>query len=321
MPLPELIVAVNRLYHAFEAHEYDQRHPEVHDQLPSFWKRMIAQVDVEPLQVLDFGCGTGFESEQLLNFIPAERIGALVCYDPSAEMLRYCRDKIAPRFSNAVFCERVSDIPCDKEYTLLLTNSLLHHLPNPLQILSEIQPKLNQECFWCAGHEPSKKYYQNSDCINVFNKFRRSRLLGQLLNPSEVFRYTRNRFGLFDSNSVSAKTAKEAYKKGLFATQPPAIIIGLLVDYHVAHSVQEAESGRGFCVDEMSANLTGRWNLKWAKSYSFMGNFYEKSLPEQWQKEAAKLERRFPNDGANFCAVWQRCEAKVSLNTANAVRD
>lgn len=308
LPLPELIVEINRLYHAFEANEYKQSHPEIYDQLPLLWRQMLVQVQSlsykEPLHVLDFGCGTGFEADQLLKVVPLEMIGSLVCYDPSVEMLNHCRDKISSRFLDAVFCECFKDIPCKNKFTLLLTNSLLHHLPNPLITLMEIQQIISDNCFWCSGHEPSRKFYQNSDCIKLLSKYKRVRRMRQLLQPTDVYRYIRNRFGLTDN--IKNKTAKESYKRGIFAIQPSEKIIAELVDYHVPHSSQEVANGRGFSVEEISANLKDRWELKWQKSYSFMGPFYEKKLPPRWKKKVAKLAEKYPNDGANFCTIWQR---------------
>ena len=44
----------------------------------------------------------------------------------------------------------------------------------------------------------------------------------------------------------------------------------------------------------------------WLKTYAFMGPFYEGKLKGRWADSCQELARRFPNDGANFCAIWQR---------------
>ncbi len=37
-----------------------------------------------------------------------------------------------------------------------------------------------------------------------------------------------------------------------------------------------------------------------------MGPFYEGELKGRWARSCQELARYFPNDGANFCMIWQR---------------
>src|SRR6266849_10625983 len=105
-PIDHLVREVNKLYHHFEAPHYDATHPEIHQQLPPFWAQMIevaARRNV-PWRILDFGCGSGFEAQQLLAALPSSAVGALTCYDPSLDMLDRCRAGIAPSYPRARFC-------------------------------------------------------------------------------------------------------------------------------------------------------------------------------------------------------------------------
>jgi hypothetical protein len=63
LPIPELVIELNRIYHAIEAPTYDATHPEIHQQLPPVWRALLEEVTQlvkEPLRILDFGSGTGF---------------------------------------------------------------------------------------------------------------------------------------------------------------------------------------------------------------------------------------------------------------------
>src|SRR4051812_17079365 len=97
LPLDELVIELNALYHAYESREYDSRHPEITRQLPAIWREMAAEVqDRQPptgWHILDFGCGTGFEAEQLLRNFPTGSIASLTCYDLSPDMLARCRER------------------------------------------------------------------------------------------------------------------------------------------------------------------------------------------------------------------------------------
>ena len=74
------MVEVNKIFHAFEERLATiSRHPEILQQLPD----LLARDDyaggtlrraVGGWRVLDFGCGTGFASEQILRHLPAEQI-------------------------------------------------------------------------------------------------------------------------------------------------------------------------------------------------------------------------------------------------------
>lgn len=138
LPLDQLVEQVNKLYHTAEARDYDEKHTEIREQLPSLWREMIRvaedQCQHREYRILDFGCGTGFAAEQLLEVLPRECVSALACYDPCSAMLRCCRTKLAPRFPDAVFCDDLKQLPfTSSPFNLLATNSLLHHLPDPLR--------------------------------------------------------------------------------------------------------------------------------------------------------------------------------------------
>src|SRR5690348_14835994 len=102
--LTSLVEDVNKIYHSFDAKHYDREHPEIHQQLPAIWAEMIEQLpESSAWRVLDFGCGTGFEAEQVLKQL-GSKMEALVAYDPSPEMLAKCKERLRA-FSRVHFCE------------------------------------------------------------------------------------------------------------------------------------------------------------------------------------------------------------------------
>lgn len=306
--LDELVVKVNKIYHSFEAEVYDQKHPEVMQQLPPIWKVMVDKFvkEKKPIYVLDYGCGTGFESQQLISNVHREQIKHITFFDASPEMLQQCRSKFEGYpFDCKFVCESEEICPePEMKYNILLTNSLLHHLPQPFEAVRKIEEFLTDDCVWFCGHEPSKRFYQNEHCLSILNQYRHFRKIGNLFRPSQVLKKIKQEFGL--DTGIAAKTAKECLKQGLFTERPKSAIIGLIVDYHVAHSNEEAKKGRGFCFQEIEKTLDSRWRLAWKTTYSFMGSFYEGSLPEKWQKKCCDLAEKYPDDGANFSSVWTR---------------
>lgn len=310
LPIDELILAVNKLFHEFEAKDYDRIHPEIHQQLPPIWHEMLdraIETSGAPIwQILDFGCGTGFEAEQLIKTLPPGSISKLTCYDPSPEMLALCRAKIEPLLPTATFTSDLNSVcePDDKSYNLLVTNSLLHHLPDPIVTINSLLSLLTPDAIWLAGHEPSSRFYKNPECWQLCDEFEQEEKWKKFLS---LPRYI-NAIGQlisFKTHPLKA-TAAAAFDRGLFNQKPSKMAIDRIVDFHVAHSSAEANSGRGLDFEVMTSNFSNEWQLIWVKTYSFMGSYYDGNLSKKWSERSERLKKNFPKDGANFCTAWQR---------------
>jgi ubiquinone/menaquinone biosynthesis C-methylase UbiE len=305
----QLITEVNVIFHNLDGEDYDVEHPEIKEQLPRTWKQMldhvIATSNTTEWRILDFGCGTGFEAAQVLSNLPKGKIAALTCYDPSSEMLNKCRAKLTPLFSDAQFFSSLEEVArAGVTYNLLLTNSVLHHLPDVSKTLDALYPNLSPDCVWLSGHEPSSRFYKNPQVVQIFDTFYREYKWRRLLSPRKYLEKLSTTIGV--KKHPLQQTASEAFVKGLFAREPSAYVIGRLVDFHVAHSKEEVAAGRGFDFELLQEDLAKSWKLDWVKTYSFMGYFYEGDLPAKWQRASRELAQKFPNDGANFCAIWKR---------------
>ena len=315
LPIDELILEVNKLFHEFEAKDYDKIHPEIHQQLPPIWREMIDRATsvakVPQWRILDFGCGTGFEAEQLIKNLPSGSIAELTCYDPSPEMLAFCRTKISPLFPTATFCSDLNSASgAGQSYNLLVTNSLLHHLPDPIETIVNLGDLLTADAIWLAGHEPSSRFYKNAECLKLCNDFEREDNRQKYLSLSRYWAAIERAIGL-KANPLN-QAAAAAVDRGLFNQKPSKLAIDRIVDFHVAHSLDEAASGRGLDFEVMEQKFVDSWKLLWVKTYSFMGSHYDGELPEKWSRLSNDLAQSFPKDGANFCTAWQRRDRSVA---------
>lgn len=95
LALAELVEQVNSIYHSFEAASYDSEIIEMRSLWPPLWRDMLAELPaVYHWRILDFGCGTGFASEQALSIL-GEKVSVLTAYDPSTQMLNKACAKLA----------------------------------------------------------------------------------------------------------------------------------------------------------------------------------------------------------------------------------
>jgi SAM-dependent methyltransferase len=309
MSLRDLSVELNKIYHAYEAETFDRRHPEITEQAPQYWAMMMDVAAAQrpgPWSILDFGCGTGFEAEQLLRSPHYSEIVNLTCYDPSPEMLRKCRGRIAPLFPSARFTSDLAELLSSGQliFNMLCTNAILHHLHDVPGTIGTLQPILSPDALWLMGHEPSARYFRNPATMRALEAYERENSWRRFLQPR---RYIQRLRRLINPSSIPAIcTAREAVRRRLFETEPPPSVILHIVDIGSPFSAAEALAGRGLDLDAMHAVLGGSWKLAWKVSYSFMGTFYEGSLPRRWRRVCRELQASYPDDGAQCSAVWQR---------------
>ena len=301
VPLKSLVAEINSIYHSFDAKNYDVEHPEIRLMWPDLWAEMMRKLPQrEGWRVLDFGCGTGFAAEQLLQVLGSS-IHFLVAYDPSQEML--AQGKIRLRnHSNVIFSDNLARVGACGPYNLLITNSVLHHLADFEESILDLQAFLSDDAYWLSGNEPSPRFYKNSDCVQLFKRYTAYRERMKWFQPAAYIGKLRSIFGM---NSLSA-TARTALERGLFAMRPSETAISRLVDFHVHHVLDDNQSARGLDLSKMQSTFEPHWSLAWYKTYSYLGAFSELGAPRRWQDKASLLKAKFPADGANFCAVWLR---------------
>ena len=96
---------------------------------PDFWTGTI----------FDLGCGPGDIPIQFANALPGCRV---IGFDASAPMIQWADQALskAGLSERVTFrCERFQDIAGANQADAIVSNSLLHHLPNPLQFWNRIR--------------------------------------------------------------------------------------------------------------------------------------------------------------------------------------
>ncbi len=301
VPLQTLVQETNQIYHSFDAGNYDADHLEIRQLWPGLWTEMMQHLPVQDSwRVLDFGCGTGFEAAQLFNTLGA-KIELLLAYDPSSEMLAQAKQRLADN-SRINFTDDFSNVGGSGTYNLLITNSVLHHLPDFDHTISNLLPVLTADAYWLAGNEPSARFYRNPVCRDLAQTYSVYRERMKWFEPARYLDKLRKISG----RHTLRATARMALERGLFATIPSDTVVARLVDFHVPHPLDDADAGRGLDLQKMQSAFHPHWTLLWSKTYSYLGSYSELTAPKKWRDKASLLRKQFPADGANFCAVWSR---------------
>lgn len=306
-----IIIETNKIFHKFDAKYYDTKHPEIFEHLPLIYIEMCKLLPFDKkLRILDFGCGTGFEAIQLLNNL--KNIELLCCYDISDEMLNICKQKIKSNL--IIFVNAVEKIPDDIEFNVLVTNSLLHHLPQPLETINHLNKFLSNDCFYIMGHEGSVRYYKNNDIQEINKNDSKKDLIIAIknlrkrkINP-DYFKENIS-IPIIEIDNPYSITAVETVDNGLFELLPPNDIIDKIVDCYVPHDILSANEGQGF--DFKNIELYNEWKLIYSKTYNFLNNNipYHKLNAEDKSKYDY-LEEKYPDDGINFCCMWGKKSIK-----------
>jgi SAM-dependent methyltransferase len=314
-PLRVLVDEVNKLYHEHEAAGYEATHPEIFEQLPPLWRKMLATFDSLPsvndvasstrgpkLRILNLGCGTGFEAGTCLSHLGRDRIERLVCYDPSEEMLEQSRRTLAAWGDLVEYVSASNSLL--GQFDVLVTNAVLHHMLDPVQAILDIAPLLSPGAAWLCGHEPSRRFYANSECMSVLRRHEARHGWTRFASPRKYLRRFLRSTGLIELPADYA--ARRAFEQSLFKRRPPAWLISRLVDYQIVLRDSELEGGRGLDFTELQCAFEGVWKSIWRATYSFLGPHYEGELSAHWRSEAKRLSANYPDDGASCCLVWRR---------------
>ena len=86
----------------------------------------LSLIKIQPVNILDLGCGTGFLSEALIKLFPESHI---ISVDFAEDMLRVCRRK-----SNKIttVCADIEELPFENNKFDLIISSLTFHWCNDL---------------------------------------------------------------------------------------------------------------------------------------------------------------------------------------------
>ena len=306
---------VNVTFHRFESAHYDQLHQEMWNDLPAQFELLCQDLiqkgeDLpEKLRVLDVGCGTGLSSQLLLGTCLGKRIHQIDLLDTSSEMLAKCAERAARwGVTNRQIHGTVETIN-DASYDLVLTCSVLHHIPDLQTFLRQIRKIQSPRGIFIHFQDPNGDYLADPDLL------RRSRALELATKKSKGWRAKVNLPLRLLRRLLRLASPQQSSPRKNYIDQ---INEALLSSNTIKTPLTDAElwsvtdihennlpfsTGKGISIPALKGFLPD-YALVSARSYSFFGKMGS-TLPPAMKAEELKLIRQRAMTGKHISAVWR----------------
>jgi SAM-dependent methyltransferase len=301
----EFHAAVNVTFHEFESEVYDQEHEDMWQSLPREFERLAS--DCAPvlraeggIDLLDIGCGTGLATDCLLRSCLGEKIKSIDLIDTSRSMLAQAvkRAKTWNRPFGAY--EGLLDaLPNEKKYSLIVTCSVLHHVPDLAFFLRSIRNLQLAGGMYIHLQDPNGDHARDPEYLQRVAEMDRKKQLSKFtrrLTPRRVLKRISKLMHGDEDDTYCGKTNRELLKAGIIASPLSVAEIYSITDIHVL-------DGTGISIQRMKQWLTD-YTLQSTRSYAFFGPLWS-DLPEKLKKHEEELAEKKALNGRHIGATWK----------------
>ena len=301
---------VNVVFHDIEAEDYDQIHKDMWEVLLLQFKLITGDFSkyfekYSELKLLDVGCGTGLGTELLLATELGKKIKKIVLVDVSSKMM----EKAITRSKNwGINTEsRITMLDSlDEKADIILTSSVLHHIPDLSKFASDIQKRLNLGGVFMHIHDPNGDQLNNPALVarrkEIAAKDKVTSLY-QWLNSSEFYKSVFHRFNRMRGKYNHIDLVNNyLLKDGVIKKRMSAKEIWSITDIHVEGLPFSKK--RGICLSEMGNSLD-ELSLVAHRSYGFYGRLgFE--LDEEFAAKEKELISSGSKEGRYLVAAWRK---------------
>ena len=162
-PSQTLISRANELYHDLQASSFNQLHTRRHHVEKVFWERHVSpRLSKQQAKFgVDLCTGTGFVPLALLGSLGTDV--RMLCVDLSPGTLARAEALLVDFEDRATFHAGSADsLPLpDGSADWVSMNAGLHHIPDPMSALREVDRVLKPGGFFCLGHEPNAGFFSS----------------------------------------------------------------------------------------------------------------------------------------------------------------
>jgi 2-polyprenyl-3-methyl-5-hydroxy-6-metoxy-1,4-benzoquinol methylase len=298
--------AVNITFHRLESEHYDALHRDMWESLPR-QVTLLAQDCLlagapERIRMLDIGCGTGLATDLLLRSELGPRIEEVDLLDTSTAMLARAELRRRQWGKPGEAMEGVVEsLAGRKSYNLIITCSVLHHVPDLESFLSGVsalQSDLPGQALFLHLQDPNGDSLHDPQRQERAAQIERTKLPEWIarLSPRRVLgRVVREIRGEQGQDYVS-RTNRELVKAGVVSAPLTTGEIFAITDVHVP--------GGGISLERMKAWLP-EYDVVARRSYGFFG-ILQSSLSPGLQEVEEQLIQHGALNGAYLAAAWRR---------------
>jgi len=301
----EFHAAVNVAFHRFESEHYDELHQDMWRSLPK-QIHLLAEDCLEAgaperIHMLDIGCGTGLATDSLLKSPLGERIENIDLLDTSAAMLARAQARRQGWGRPGEAIEGlVESLVGRKRYNLIITSSVLHHVPDLASFLHSATALQEGESSALFLHLQDP----NGDFLNDPQLLERTARVASCKTPEwmsrlhprrVVGRLLRELKGEQGSDYIS-RTNQELIRMGFLRSPLTTSEIYTVTDIH-------AQDGDGISMRQMKSWLPS-YILISTRSYGFFGELSSNLTPAQRAEEERLIREKAPN-GFHVEAAWR----------------
>ena len=303
----EFHAAVNVTFHQFESEVYDQEHVDMWNSLPQqfslFADDCLRRYPDAPakMRMLDIGCGTGLASQCMLNSSLKPRIQSIDLLDTSSQMLRQASKRAEGwkiKGSIRTYEGLIDALPRDNRYELIVTCSVLHHVPDLPHFADEVKRRQTPGGIFLHMQDPNGDYSSDPELE------KRSAEFSKKLLPESFYRFTPERVAGKLRRIITGKqkedhtfkTNRALVESGIVKTPLAIAEIYAITDIHVA-------DGNGISIRQMESWMPD-YELLTTRSYGFFGVLWDTLPPNLRKVEEELIEKKAPN-GLHVGAAWK----------------
>jgi SAM-dependent methyltransferase len=196
-------------------------------------------------------------------------------------------------------------------FDVVMTCSVIHHVADLSSFFAHLSQLVAPGGVYLMLHEPSQRFYANPDCLQLFEEYQRSkrrRARLRYLNPRRYLRKVSHFLARRATPCLESKTIELLLQRHVIRWPLKKEEVQQLVDIHVppVHAGRFAIGSGGFDMTNLAVKYLPGFVPVCFRSYGFLGTEFEEVVGERWRARARRLARLYPEDGAQFSALWRR---------------
>jgi SAM-dependent methyltransferase len=253
----------------------------------------------QTLRLLDVGCGTGLAFSSLLKTQIGDRIASIDLLDTSPAMLERARQR-ASLLQIPLKCHQglLGSLLDDLKYDLIVTCSVLHHLPQIPEFLQQVRSHQAKRGIFLHLQDPNGDYLADRE-LQERMTLAAKRPLPEFcyrLAPARIARRIKRTIFRSPADDYIAKTNRALLRAGMIATSLTVPELFAITDIHV-------QDGQGVSISQMKSWMT-EYECVAQRSYGFFGQLWS-TLPRKLKEQEQRLiASRAPN-GFHIGAAWR----------------